>query len=123
MLSYLKKQFNKKHKPVGGVKVILQHSLILKKLGYNVKLIKLGKYEGDFFNFEVDFCDFNSSSLYLPEDSIVVIPECGPGYKHYFDRFCKILYAQNTRIYSGVTHSYFNLNKNFSENGFVKTIA
>lgn len=120
---HLAKEFKKIHKPVGGVKVILQHCLILKELGYDVKLIKLGDYEGNFFNFDVDIYKYSDVAFSMSPESIVVIPECCPGYQDYFNKYKKVLFAQNTRIYGGVTHSYFDIDKSFVDNGFVKIMT
>jgi len=76
LLEYLKnKVFVKHNKPVGGIKVIYQHCIILKKLGYNVYPVLMGSYTGNFFGYNLDFKSINDVGYNLNQGDIIVCPE------------------------------------------------
>lgn len=49
LLSYVKKEANRKNKVYGGIKVLYDHYKLLNNLGYNVHLVRMGDFSGNQF--------------------------------------------------------------------------
>ena len=92
-----------KEKPVGGIKVILQHCMGLKELGYEAHALCMGRYRGNFFKYDVDYKSYFDYKGNIQEDDVVVIPEYLAHMQSRFELGIKVLFVQNWRpIYSPV---------------------
>ncbi|WP_284723049.1 glycosyltransferase family 4 protein [Methylophaga thalassica] len=92
---YLKRCFIRKFKPVGGVKVIYQHCLMLNKAGYKAYPVLMGKYHGNFFGFDVETLSYDEALAHMGEDDIVVATEFSPYQAFLFPAQTKVLFLQN----------------------------
>jgi glycosyltransferase involved in cell wall biosynthesis len=72
---YLKHRVFVKHKPVGGIKVMYQHCLMLNQLGIKAIPLRLGDYEGNFFNYDVVTAHIKDVGYELNADDVIVCPE------------------------------------------------
>lgn len=106
-------------KPVGGVKVIYQHCMILNSLGFSAFPVRVGNYEGDFFGYGIkpksyeDFCSLVNS------DDVVIIPEVIQ--KSHKDLFkCrKVIFVQNWRfLYEEHPLEDQRINSSYSDAGY-----
>lgn len=112
---YIRKCFFLKPRPIGGIKVIYQHCLILKKLGYDVHPVLMGSYVGNFFGYELEFKKFNDVVETISHSDIVVATEFAPYQGLLFEPAKKVLFLQNwLGLYKWLkvedqTKSYFDL--------------
>lgn len=95
-LSYLRRCFLPKHKPIGGVKVIYQHCLMLKKLGYSVCLVQMGRYKGNFYGYNIDTETYDSVVNNVTASDVVVATEFAPYQGLLFPSAKKIVFVQNS---------------------------
>jgi glycosyltransferase involved in cell wall biosynthesis len=93
---YFKNRIFPKHKPVGGVKVIYQHCLMLKDLGYNVYPLLMGKYVGNFFGYDLEFKHINDIGYDLRDEDVVIATEFRPYQGIMFKNATKILFSQSS---------------------------
>jgi glycosyltransferase involved in cell wall biosynthesis len=93
--TYLRKCFVRKDRPIGGAKVIYQHCLALKKAGLKAEIIKLGKYEGNFFGYDIKLLDIKDVGFELKKNDVVVGTEFRPYTALKFRNARKILFAQH----------------------------
>lgn len=77
-LKHVKAKWFPTHKPVGGIKVIYQHCILLKELGYEVYPLIIGRYEGNFFGFNIELKYLKDVGYKLLPDDVVVCPEFNP---------------------------------------------
>lgn len=80
--------------PSGGNKVILQHCILLKKMGFDATAVRLGSYEGNFFNFDIESKSYHDVYNLMQKNDIVVIPEVIQNNVNLFPQQKKILFAQ-----------------------------
>jgi len=92
---HIQKYWFRKPKPVGGIKVIFQHCMILQELGYDAHPLRLGKYEGNFFGYPIETLSVDNVGYTLADNDIVVVPEYLPETIKKFQCGTKILFAQN----------------------------
>lgn len=92
--AYLKQYVFPQKKPLGGVKVILQHCVLLKTMGFNVTAVRMGEYEGNFFNYDLNIEAYSTVVSMMNDDDLVVIPEVIQNKVTLFPRQKKILFAQ-----------------------------
>lgn len=94
-LDFMKYRFFVKEKPIGGIKVIYQHCILLKELGYEVYPLLMGDYKGDFFDYNFDYKYIADVGYQLDKNDVIVCPE----YKFYqglqFMGCTKILFNQS----------------------------
>lgn len=95
LLKYLKSAFIRKDKPIGGIKVIYQHCILLKELGYTVYPVLMGKYKGNFFGYELDYKTQKQIKKSLKNDDVVVATEFLPYQGLLFEPAIKLLFMQN----------------------------
>lgn len=84
-----------KHKPVGGTKVTYQHCMLLEQLGIEAKLVRMGKYEGNFFGYSVPCLTKKQALLEITSSDIVVASEFRPYEGLEFSKAKKVLFFQN----------------------------
>lgn len=92
---YVKKNILVKHKPVGGIKVIYQHCLMLRALGYDAYPLIMGKYIGNFFGYKLDVKHIDDIGFNLSKNDIVVVPEVSFYLGLTFGNATKILFNQS----------------------------
>lgn len=116
---YLRETVFVKHKPVGGVKVMYQHCLMLRELGYDAYPLAMGSYKGNFFDYDVDVKNISDIGYELSKDDVVVVPEFSPYLGLKFPSAIKIIFNQ-----SQSWHYHYNRlteidkGKNFIEMGY-----
>lgn len=87
------------HKPVGGIKVMYQHCLILRELGYNAYPLLLGDYVGDFFGFNIQTKHIREVGYDLDYDDVVVSMDLDPYQGLMFNNSKKLLFMQNGALH------------------------
>ena len=95
LLKYLKSAFIRKDKPIGGIKVIYQHCILLKELGYTVYPVLMGEYKGNFFGYALDYKTYKQIKNTLKKDDIVIATEFMPYEGLLFEPARKVLFMQN----------------------------
>lgn len=95
VLEHIRRRWFPKPKPIGGIKVMLQHCLLLKDLGFQATPIRMGDYEGNFFDYPIEAKHISEISTTLSEDDIVVCPEICPSAATRFQGGQKIMFVQN----------------------------
>lgn len=95
LVNYLKSCLFKVDKPIGGVKVIYQHCMLLRELGFDAKPLLMGKYHGNFFHFDVPTVRFNDIRSQIKDTDIVIATEFRPYEGLLFQESTKILFLQN----------------------------
>ncbi|WP_191905967.1 glycosyltransferase family 4 protein [Nitrincola iocasae] len=80
--------------PLGGVKVIYQHCMLLKEFGFEVIPVRLGVYEGNFYGFDVKVKSLNEVQQLMTEDDVVVIPEVLQNYYKCFINQRRVIFVQ-----------------------------
>lgn len=122
ILTYLKKCFIRTNKPVGGVKVIYQHCLALRNAGYKAEIIRLGKYEGNFFGYDINLCCIKDIGYVLNRNDVIVGTEFRPYTALKFRNAQKILFAQHWSCFDS-TFSKNDKLKNFGDLGYEHIIV
>lgn len=84
-----------KPKPVGGIKVIYQHCIILKKLGYDVYPVLMGSYHGDFYGYNLQTISHADAIEKMDSSDVVVATEFEPYQGLFFYDAIKVLFVQN----------------------------
>ena len=110
---YINNSLLPKHKPVGGIKVMYQHCLILNELGFNAQPVLMGKYKGNFFGYNLDFISCKRLREILKEDDVLVSTEFHPYDGLAFDKGTKVMFMQN----------WLNLDRRFLPKDAGKTYA
>lgn len=95
VINYLKACLFKFDKPIGGVKVIYQHCMLLRELGFNAKPLLMGKYHGNFFHFDVPTVRFNDVRNKISHSDIIIATEFRPYEGLLFKESTKIMFLQN----------------------------
>lgn len=120
-LFHLKKYVFRKHKPVGGVKVMYQHCLMLRELGYNAHLLKMGEYEGNFFDYPITAKSIDEVGFNLNSTDVVVCPEFLPYLGLQFKNAKRVLFAQASRpLYK--TFKPLDVGKSYKALGYDKLL-
>lgn len=110
------------HKPVGGVKVIYQHCMILRELGYDAIPVKMGKYEGNFYNYNIEALSFKKIRDQISPEDMVVASEFMPYEAELFDCRTKIIFVQNwINIRRRFTEA--DSGKNYSDLGYTHVLS
>jgi hypothetical protein len=105
LIEYLKKRYVRQFKPVGGIKVIYQHCMILKEAGYDVYPLLMGDYVGNFFGYGIQTKHVKDVGFKLNVHDVVVSTEFRPYEGLQFENATKILFMQN----------WINLERSLSE--------
>lgn len=84
-----------KHKPVGGIKVIYQHCLLLQELGFDAYPVLMGTYKGNFFGYDFEYKNYSDVIASIQSEDIVVATEFAPYEGLLFEKARKILFLQN----------------------------
>lgn len=92
---YIRDNVFRKHKAVGGIKVIYQHCMMLKKLGYEAYPLIMGSYVGNFFGYDLELKYIKDVGFQLDEDDIVISTEFLPYQGLMFNGGVKVLFMQN----------------------------
>lgn len=111
--NYIQNIMFRKHKPVGGIKVIYQHCMMLKELGYNIFPVTMGKYVGNFFGYDLEFKHIDDIGFELEKDDIIISTEYLPYQGLLFSGGTRVLFMQN----------WINLNRVLNEEDKGKSYA
>lgn len=84
-----------KPKPVGGVKVIYQHCMLLRELGFEAIPLMMGKYKGNFYGYEVECKKYEEVLKDITPSDIIVATEFEPYQGLMFKNAKKVLFVQN----------------------------
>lgn len=109
--TYLNRCFNVVHKPVGGIKVIYQHCLLLRELGFEAYPVLMGNYKGNFFGYDIEYKYYSDVITSIHSNDIVVATEFSPYQGLLFDKAHKILFLQN---WIGLRRRLYDKDKNKS---------
>ncbi|MFT3928823.1 MAG: glycosyltransferase family 4 protein [Spongiibacteraceae bacterium] len=94
-LKHLRYNWFIRHKPVGGIKVILQHCMLLRAQGFDAIPLQMGEYFGNFFNYDLTSQSIDDVGFHLNPDDVVVVPEHAAHLGPMFHCGFRILFAQN----------------------------
>lgn len=83
------------HKPVGGIKVMYQHCIMLRELGYKAHPLVMGDYVGNFFGYDLDAKKIKDVGYSLQKDDVIVSPEFLPYLGLKFTGAIKVLFNQS----------------------------
>lgn len=92
---YIYKCIFQVQKPIGGVKVIYQHCMLLRELGFNAVPVLMGNYHGNFFDFDIPTVKYHDVINQIDSEDIVVATEFRPYEGLIFKSARKILFLQN----------------------------
>lgn len=124
LLDHARRHWLIKHKPIGGVKVMLQHCVLLREMGFNAKPLRLGPYEGNFFGYPIKSIHISEVSLELSEYDVVVCPEICPRAALRFNGGQKVLFAQNwIHLYEHNAFQSEQILSSYIEAGFSKVMC
>jgi glycosyltransferase involved in cell wall biosynthesis len=118
-IAYIKNKVFRKHKPVGGIKVMYQHCMMLQELGYEAYPLIMGDYVGNFFGYDIELKYIKDVSYELSSKDIVVSPEFLPYLGLNFKNCIKILFnqSQSWRYYENKLDKV-DVGKNYLELGY-----
>ena len=83
------------HKPVGGIKVMYQHCLLLRELGYEAYPLVMGKYIGNFFGYDIEIKHIDDIGFVLSKEDVIVAPEFLPYLGLSFQNATKVVFNQS----------------------------
>lgn len=92
---YFQKRVFRKHQPVGGIKVMYQHCVMLNDLGFDVSPLIMGEYIGNFFGYNLNLQYIKDVGYQLSDDDIVICPEFMPYLGTKFKGCRRILFNQS----------------------------
>lgn len=121
-IKYIKRCFFTVHKPVGGIKVIYQHCILLRELGYEAYPVLMGNYKGNFFGYDVEYKKYEDVEKNINADDVIVATEFLPYQGLLFERARKILFLQNW-IGLRVRLNEFDKNKSYKDIGYDEVIT
>lgn len=100
-IDYFQNKVFRKHKPVGGIKVMYQHCMILQEMGYEAYPLVMGDYVGNFFGYDLDIKYIKDVGYDLTEEDVIVSPEFRPYLGLKFKNCTKVFFnqSQNWRYY------------------------
>lgn len=118
-IAYFKNKVFRRHKPVGGIKVMYQHCMMLKELGYDAYPLIMGKYVGNFFGYDLKLKYIKDVGFNLNKDDVVVSPEFLPYLGLNFEDCIKVLFnqSQSWRYFANKLKEN-DLGKNYHELGY-----
>ena len=118
-MAYFKNKVFRQHKPVGGIKVMYQHCLMLQELGYKAYPLIMGDYVGNFFGYDIELKHINDIGYELSSEDVVVSPEFLPYLGLRFKNCIKVLFnqSQSWRYYEGKLDKA-DVGKNYLELGY-----
>lgn len=119
---YLKSCFYNVDKPVGGIKVIYQHCMLLQELGFDAYPVLMGRYKGNFFGYDVVCKKFLEVSSSIDSTDIIVSTEFAPYQGLLFDNAYKILFLQNWMGLQGRLN-ISDKNKSYIDIGYKEVIT
>lgn len=120
--NYLLRCFKRIIKPVGGVKIIYQHCVLLRELGYEAYPLLMGQYEGNFFGFDVETVRYEDIKNHIHRGDFVVATEFEPYQGLVFKNATKIMFLQNwVGLWS--RRNAEDQHKNYLELGYDKVIT
>lgn len=96
-LVYIKSLGTNDKKAVGGVKVILQHCLMLREKGINAYAVHMGQYKGEVFGLDIHYINRQKAKKIIGPDDIVVASEFAPYDIYDFKSKNNVLFMQNIR--------------------------
>jgi len=101
VIGYFQHKVFRKHKPVGGVKVMYQHCMLLQEIGYQAYPLIMGDYGGNFFGYKVEIMHLQDVGYDLSKEDIIVSPEFLPYLGLRFKNCVKVFFnqSQNWRHY------------------------
>lgn len=111
-LAHIKKFWFRKPKPVGGIKVMYQHCMLLQELGYDAWPLRMGRYEGNFFGYPLRCKTIKEIGFELQANDVVLCPEITPYLGLQFGAARTVMFAQNW------THMYGMLKAQDSQLGY-----
>jgi len=94
-IAYFKNKVFRQHKPVGGIKVMYQHCMMLQELGYEAYPLIMGKYEGNFFGYDIELKYINDIGYNLSSKDVVVSPEFTLYLGLEFNHCIKVIFNQS----------------------------
>lgn len=94
-IAYFKNKVFRQHKPVGGIKVMYQHCLMLQELGYKAYPLIMGDYVGNFFGYDIELKYIKDVGFNLTEEDVIVATEFYPYDGVDFIGAKKVLFMQN----------------------------
>jgi len=118
-IKYLKSRTFRQHKPVGGIKVMYQHCMMLKEMGYDAYPLVMGKYIGNFFGYDLEVKYIKDIGYNLTKEDVIVTPELFPYLGLKFKECTRVLFnqSQSWRYYQSRLKSN-DLGKNYLELGY-----
>lgn len=118
-IEHIQQRWFTKPKPIGGIKVIFQHCLLLREMGYSATPIRMGSYEGNFFDYPITTKHISDISTNLTDADVVVCPEICPSAATRFRGGRKIMFVQNwVHLYGNNKFEGEKINGSYSQNGF-----
>lgn len=121
-VDYLRNGLFPKHKPVGGIKIMYQHCMMLAELGYDARPLLMGRYRGNFFGYPLDFRALSEVGTVLPADDIVVSTEFRPYDGLRFSGPRKVLFLQNWANITGPLRAE-DRDKSYLELGYDRVVS
>ena len=117
--AYFKNKVFRQHKPVGGIKVMYQHCMMLQEQGYEAYPLIMGDYVGNFFGYDIELKYIKDVGYDLSSKDIVVSPEFLPYLGLNFKNCIKILFnqSQSWRYYENKLDKV-DTGKNYLELGY-----
>lgn len=98
---------------------MLQHCLLLQDLGYKATAVRMGEYEGNFFDYPIVSKHFSEISTNLSDGDVVVCPEICPSVANRFQGGKKIIFVQNwVHLYQNNRFYGEKIYGPYTENGF-----
>ncbi len=114
---YIRSCLIQTHKPTGGIKVIYQHCMLLRELGIDAKPLLMGKYNGNFFHYDIPSVTYGEVKDTIGSNDIIVATEFRPYEGLLFTKATKVLFLQN---WAGLTKwlSPNDRDKNYLQLGY-----
>ena len=84
-----------KPRPIGGIKIHYQHCVALRKAGFDAKPLMLGRYEGNYFGYDIETVKIEEIGYKLKKNDVVVSTEFHPYDGLKFSGCKKIIFVQN----------------------------
>ena len=78
LLTHIKHHWFPKHKPVGGVKVMYQHCMLLAELDYKAYPLLMEKYHGNFFGYDIESKHIDDTAYHFNDEDVLIFPEYLP---------------------------------------------
>ena len=94
-LRYLKSIIINNERPIGGCKIAYTHCLLLRKAGYNAIPIRMGRYRGDFYGFDIEPVAVRKVKNRIKSNDIIVATEFFPYSIDKFGDAIKVVFVQN----------------------------